>query len=38
MKSIYTYSAKQSKVAIILLLSTFWAGFALGLATVLILF
>lgn len=36
MKSIYTYSAKQSRTAIIVILSIFWIGFFLGLATALV--
>jgi hypothetical protein len=35
MKSIYTYSAKQSRAAILILLAVFWSGFMLGAATVL---
>jgi hypothetical protein len=35
MKSIYTYSAKQSRAAILIILAVFWTGFALGISTVL---
>jgi hypothetical protein len=38
MKSVYTYTAKQSRAAILIILAVFWAGFALGLATAGILF
>lgn len=38
MKSIYTYSAKQSRAAILIVLAVFWSGFALGIATVAFLF